>query len=61
MMTNEDKLFEAAQTLKDYCTRTLCPDCPFYDDVCRLKYRAPCHWNVLDELRKQTDTLNKEE
>lgn len=43
------KTYEAINTLKNFCNRYNCSNCPFYnfnDGSCRFEMRVPCEWEV---------------
>lgn len=43
------KAYKAINTLKNFCKRTACPNCPFSDfdkQCCKLKVNTPTGWEV---------------
>ncbi len=56
----KQKLTEAAQTIKDFCSNHTCCDCPFYREKCGKFYpcefwdNVPWHWD-LPEIAKVSE------
>lgn len=43
------KTYRAINTLKNFCSRNDCSNCPFYNfstGFCKFKMRVPCEWEV---------------
>lgn len=43
------KEYRAINTLKNFCNKHTCSNCPFYgisDGFCKFKARAPAYWKV---------------